>query len=224
VLSFRLDEAEFSEAERNAAATRAKSFFHLARRYADRLEKPTVIAVAGLSGTGKTSIARAIAGELGLRVVSADAVRKSIFGTGEKPYAYGEGPYSAEANRLTYEKLVETGRTLLAEDRGVVLDATFRRNDDRAKARDMATDIGANWKIIECRLSPDLIRLRLERRAARREGLSDARWDTYLRQREEFEPIDDPSGKHLELDTSGSLSLAGHTATDWLREKEGGLQ
>jgi aminoglycoside phosphotransferase family enzyme/predicted kinase len=221
VLSFRLDEAEFSETERNAAATRAKSFFHLARRYADRLEKPTVIAVAGLSGTGKTSLARAIAGELGLRVVSADAMRKSIFGTGEKPYAYGEGPYSAEANRLTYEKIVETGRALLAEDRGVVLDATFRRDGDRAMARDMATNAGANWRIIECRLPADLIRLRLEKRTARREGLSDATWGTYLHQREEFESIVDPSGGHLKLDTSGSLSLAGLTATDWLREKGG---
>ena len=139
MLSFRLNEAEFNEAQRNAAASRAKSYFHLARRYATPLDEPTVIAVAGLSGTGKTSLARAIAGELGLRVVSADAVRKSIFGTGEEPYAYGEGPYSAEANRLTYMKLVETGRELLAEDRGVVLDATFRRDGDRAMARDMAS-------------------------------------------------------------------------------------
>jgi predicted kinase len=35
--------------------------------------------VTGLSGTGKTSLARAITGELGLRVVSSDAVRKTLF-------------------------------------------------------------------------------------------------------------------------------------------------
>jgi aminoglycoside phosphotransferase family enzyme/predicted kinase len=219
VLSFRLDEAEFNEAQRNTAATRAKSYFHLARRYATPIDEPTVIAVAGLSGTGKTSLARAIAGELGLRVVSADSVRKSIFEMGKQTYAYGEGPYSKEANRLTYTKLVEAGRALLSEGRGVVLDATFRRDADRAMARDMASAAGASWRIIECRLSPDLVRSRLERRAARNEGLSDATWDTYLRQRGEFEPLDDSTDTHLALDSSGSLSVTGHTASDWLREK-----
>src|SRR5262249_40096457 len=70
VLSFRLNEAEFSEEERREAAARAGNFFDLALRYASRLRKPTVIAVGGLSGTGKTAVARAIASELGLRVIS----------------------------------------------------------------------------------------------------------------------------------------------------------
>src|SRR5262249_12778754 len=70
VLSFRLNEAEISEGEREDAASRAGNFFDLARRYAARLRKPTVIAVGGLSGTGKTAVARAVAGELGLRVIS----------------------------------------------------------------------------------------------------------------------------------------------------------
>jgi aminoglycoside phosphotransferase family enzyme len=91
VTSFRLDEAEFSEAERDSAAVRGRSSFHLARRYAEPLSKPTLVLVAGLSGTGKTALARAIAGELGLRVISADAVRKSIFGPGGAPQAYGQG-------------------------------------------------------------------------------------------------------------------------------------
>jgi uncharacterized protein len=85
VLSFRLNEPEFSEAERRSAATRAAAYFELERRYAARLQYPTVIAVGGLSGTGKTSIARALAGELGLRVVSSDAVRQSLFGDAKRP-------------------------------------------------------------------------------------------------------------------------------------------
>jgi uncharacterized protein len=152
VLSFRLDEREFDEAQRQAAAARAKSYFHLARRYATPLCNRTVIIVAGLSGTGKTAMARAIAGELGLRVVSADAIRKSIFSQGERQYGYGEGPYSAQANQVTYDKLLETGRARLKEDGGVILDATFRRVADRKRAADMAKDAGANWRLIECRL------------------------------------------------------------------------
>src|SRR5262249_36748058 len=150
VLSFRLDEPEFTEAEQASASFRARSYFHLARRYASPLKTPTVILTIGLSGTGKTSLARAIAGELGLRVVSSDAVRKAIFGFGSQPYPYSEGPYTAEANRVTYEKLIETGRGLLAQDGGVILDATFRSEGDRALAAEMAAREGANFRIIEC--------------------------------------------------------------------------
>ncbi len=222
VLSFRLDEKEFSKTERDAAAARARAYFALARRYASPLQKPTVIAIAGLPGSGKTSLARAIAGELGLRVVSADAARKSIFGSAERPAPYGEGSYTAEANRVAYEQMIETGRELFKKNSGVILDATFRRAADRAKARFMATAAGANWRLIECRLSPELTHLRLDRRVARSEGLSEATWDTYLRQRAEFEPIDHQSDAQcFALDMSGGLSLTSRAAAEWLREKDG---
>jgi predicted kinase len=220
VLSFRLEQPEFNEAEQASATSRAKSYFHLARRYASPLEKPTVLLVIGLSGTGKTSVARAIAGELGLHVVSADSVRKSIFGTADQPYAYGEGPYSAEANRLTYENLIDIGRGLITQDGCVILDATFRRAADRALAGEMAAEVAANFRVIECSLAPDLVRSRLERRAVRKETLSDATWATYLRQRQEFDLIGSSPAPWLALDNSHAISVTTHTATDWLRRND----
>lgn len=221
VLSFRLDEPEFSEAQQRDAELRARNYFNLARRYATPLNKETVIAVIGLSGTGKTSVARAIAGELGMRVVSSDTVRKLLFEITEGPIGYGEGPYNSEGNRLTYQTLIDKGPSLLKETGGVVLDATFQRSTDRLAAQDMATDLGAQWRLVECQLSPDLVRSRLDERAAQRDGLSDATWETYLRQRESFEAVHDPRGDtHLVLDTSRSLSLTSRKVTDWLREKD----
>ncbi len=218
VLSFRLNEAEFSEEERRAAAARAENFFDLARRYASPLPRLTVIAVGGLSGSGKTAVARAVAGELGLRVVSADATRRELFGDANRPAAYGEGVYTVEANRLTYRTMIERGRELLGEDRGVVLDATFLRPEDRALAEEMARGAGAEWRLIECRLAPETVRKRIEGRAARKEGLSDATWEIYLRQREGGAEICAPNdGRSLILDTSGALSATARTATDWLR-------
>jgi predicted kinase len=219
VLSFRLDEPEFSEPEQEAAAVRARSYFHLARRYATPLTKPTVVLVAGLSGTGKTALARAIAGELGLRVISADAVRKSIFGQSDQSDGYGQGRYSAEANRVTYDKLLETGRSILAEGPGVVLDATFRRDADRRAAMEMASRAGAGYRLIECGLSPKLVRARMETRKARRESLSDATWATYLHQRLEFEPIDE-TPYHQVVDTAPALTITSHSVTDLLRQMD----
>jgi aminoglycoside phosphotransferase family enzyme/predicted kinase len=221
VLSFRLDEAEFSEEEREDAATRAGSFFELARRYASRLRKPAVIAVGGLSGTGKTAVARAIAGELGLQAFSSDAARQSLFGDAKKPTAYGAGAYTAEANLFTYRKLIETAARSLKEGRSVILDATFRDGAALQTARSMAAEAGARWRLIECRLSPELAHSRMAERAAREEGMSDATWEVYLRQREEGANLKmEPGADHLILDTSGSLAAASRKASDWLRSSE----
>jgi len=216
VLSFRFDQSELTALEREVVAMRARRYFELARRYATRLHRPTAIAVMGLSGTGKTSVARALAGELGLRVVSSDAVRKSLFAMDGR-YEYAAGPYSTDANQLTYKTMVERARELLRQDGGVVLDATFRRIADRRAAREALAEAGARWRAIECRLAAGVVRDRLRERAALGEGLSDATWDTYARQRTEFEAPDEADQPFVELDTGRDLAVTLHTASDWLR-------
>jgi aminoglycoside phosphotransferase family enzyme/predicted kinase len=218
VLSFRLNEEEFGEDERRAASARAGEYFELARRYASPLCGPTVISVGGKSGTGKTTMARAIAGELGLRVISADAVRHALFGADKRPADFGAGVYTAEANRRTYQQMIDEARARLSADRGVVLDATFLRAEDRAAARAMAKESGAEWRFIECGLEPVLARARLAERAQRNDGLSDATWEIYLRQQMDVGDSGAEQGREwLTLDTSGSISSAAHLATDWLR-------
>lgn len=218
VLSFRLDEVEFSAAEKSRAAGRAAGYFELARRYATPMRRPTVVVVMGLAGTGKTSMARAVAGELGLRVVSTDAVRQELFG-GEKGVAdYGQGAYRPEANQRTYQKLLERGRGLTAEDGGVVLDGTFLRDEDRMAVRDMASAAGAAVRWIECELPADVVRERLERRRQRHEGLSDATWDTYLHQRDASVGRQGRrEDSHLVVDMARSLPTCARHATNWLR-------
>src|SRR5262249_49751239 len=145
----------------------------------------------------------------------------SIFGPTNQAYQYGEGPYTVEGNRQTYEKLLDTGRCLLDQDGGVILDATFRNATDRKRASDLAARAGAQFRLVQCKLAPDLVRSRLERRATCKESLSDATWATYLRQCGEFDPMDDfTAGPHLTLDTARALVVTSHTATDWLRAND----
>jgi predicted kinase len=219
VLSFRLDQHELTTIERKAVSTRARRYFDLAGRYASRLRHPTVIVVAGLSGTGKTSLARAIAGEFGLRVVSSDAVRKSLFEINHK-YEFGVGPYSDDASVRTYRTLIQQGRHLLLRENSVVLDATFKRASDRDLARQMADAAGARWRIIECTLPSETARERLQRRETLKEGLSDANWCTYLLQRGEFEQLTEHDEPRLKLETNRDLAVLAHLATDWLRKED----
>jgi predicted kinase len=88
-------------------------------------------------------------------------------------------------------------------------------------ARSIADEAGAQWRLIECRLAPETVRSRLAGRVARNEGLSDAGWEIYLRQREERANLKtEPDAYHLALDTSGSLAAIGRKASDWLRSLE----
>ena len=220
VLSFRLDESEFSEAEKAEAAARASAFFDLSLRYASLLSEPSVILISGLSGTGKTAISRAIAGELGLRVVSADAARNFLYGQDKRPANYGEGVYTPLANERTYQMMMETGRRFLEREGSIILDATFRRRSDRDQVREMARQFGARLRLVECRLQEDLVKQRLQAREHLDDGLSDATWETYLHQREEFDPIDPASAdSYLALNTESDLLTVSHTVTDWLRSQ-----
>jgi hypothetical protein len=82
----------------------------------------------------------------------------------------------------------------------------------------MATDTGAEWRFIECRLAPELVHKRIEERAARKEGLSDATWEIYLRQREKSGFLcGESDGRSLALDTGGNLAATARAASDWLR-------
>lgn len=221
VLSFRLDEPEFSAAERKDAAHRARHFFDLAARYAAPLSTPTVIAVSGLSGTGKTALARALATEFGLRAVSSDAVRAAIFGSRKRPAQYGRDCYGEEAHRGVYRALLERGRQYLQAQGGVVLDATFGRVADRSAAQEMAREAGAAWRLLVCKAPPEVVRDRLAHRAARRDGQSDADWSIYLQQQEKFEPPNGHSdGCRLLLDTREPIASVSRDTARWLRTIE----
>jgi aminoglycoside phosphotransferase family enzyme/predicted kinase len=222
VLSFQLDEPELSETEHQKAWQRAEKYFLIASGSAKDLQIPTVIAVAGLSGTGKTSIARAVACELGWRVVSSDAVRHKLFDDEKKPSAYGKGRYDKESNRRTYRKMIAKGIEFLEKDNGVILDATFSRFADREMLRQQAAQIGADFCLIECCLEDEIVRHRLEVRTQKKDGLSDANWDIYKRQKENFEPIEIVEGAHLIINTDQKLTHNRRQIADWLYTKFSG--
>jgi predicted kinase len=113
--------------------------------------------------------------------------------------------------------MIDDARVRLSADRGVVMDATFLRAENRWLAREMARAAGAEWRFIECRLEPELARARLAKRAQHRDGLSDATWEIYLRQQMEVGPSRTVGDEEwLAVDTSGGISTTARLVTDWL--------
>jgi predicted kinase len=83
--------------------------------------------------------------------------------------------------------LLQAKKELVA-GRSVAVDATFRRQSDRASFRALAEELGAAFFVIETRCDEKLIRERLEKRRLDPGEPSDARWELFPQQKSEFEP------------------------------------
>ncbi|GAB4531866.1 MAG: AAA family ATPase [Parvularculaceae bacterium] len=106
---------------------------------------PRAIAIGGLSGTGKSTVARAIAGRIpgpaGALILRTDEIRKRRAGVAldEKlpPDAYAPAESAA-----VYAEMFEAGRAALAAGQAVIFDAVFLRPEERAAAAAAAAGAG----------------------------------------------------------------------------------
>ena len=78
--SFTSEGSGLSVKEKKTEIQSAKKYYQLADRYIQRDRTPRLIVVFGLMGSGKTSLARALAAETGWPVISSDEIRKTIQG------------------------------------------------------------------------------------------------------------------------------------------------
>ena len=168
-------EPEVGQEQAAAARERAREYFALARRYASAARPYALIVVGGLSGTGKSHFAAALAARIGAVLVRTDAIRREG-GAGSGAAA----TYSADARRRVYEAARERARGHLEAKRAVVLDATHLGRAEREAARQLAARCGAPAVLAWVEAPEDIVRTRL---AARDADLSDARWETYVAQR-----------------------------------------
>ncbi|KZM74711.1 AAA family ATPase [Nocardia terpenica] len=109
------------------------------------LDKATVrlALVGGLPGTGKSTLAAALAAATGALVVSSDTVRAELRSTGELPGhsgEYGRGAYSPRAKDRVYTEMLDLARTHLSTGRSVVLDASWTDPRHRDRAATLATE------------------------------------------------------------------------------------
>jgi aminoglycoside phosphotransferase family enzyme/predicted kinase len=207
VEGFKLDDPYISEGEKTKTLEVAASYFDLARAYTRA--RPALFITVGLVGTGKSTLAQALAGRLGLVVLSSDVTRKQLAGvplTEHRFEGFDGGIYSDEFSRRTYDKMFSGAGDILGEGGSVVLDASFIRAEERLKAKRLAEEAGADFYIIECQLDEANIKKRLERRL--KEGsVSDGRWEIYRPQKEAFAPVKEATPpKHVIVDTSQPLA------------------
>lgn len=135
---------------------------------------PRLIAVGGLSGSGKSRIARVVAGMLetapGARVVRTDTVRKRLSGVGFEDHLPADS-YTVEASQKTYAACMKEARAILESGHPVVLDAVFAKPEERRAAESLAAETGASFDGLWLEAPAAVMRERVE---SRRHNASDA--------------------------------------------------
>ena len=167
VLGFQLDEPARAAGELERVADEARAYFDLAYAYTRHQAEPTLLVTMGLPASGKTTLAHALAGRLGLVHLSSDVVRKQLAGmrpTEHRLDGFERGLYGRSMSRRTYAMLRRQAARWLRRGRSLVLDATYSQPAERAAVRQLARRTGARLVVLVCRADESVLQARLAAR------------------------------------------------------------
>jgi aminoglycoside phosphotransferase family enzyme/predicted kinase len=107
-----------------------------------------LIAIGGLSGTGKSSLARILGGDIGrapgARIFRNDVLRKRLAGLPPETRLSRSG-YSEQAAALVYDSSDTMAAAALSLGQSVIADGVFARRDQRLKIEAVARKVGAGF-------------------------------------------------------------------------------
>jgi aminoglycoside phosphotransferase family enzyme/adenylate kinase family enzyme len=151
----------------------AISYLQSSRQFLKR-QAPVLIAIGGLSGTGKSTLSQKLASSVvkapGALLLHSDAERKVAEGVDEKACLPDER-YTKEASNENYNRLRQKTSIALAADWPVIVDAVFLRYKERFLIEQCADEYGCRF--VGIWLTADTKTLQ-QRIAARVNDISDA--------------------------------------------------
>ncbi len=166
-----------------------------------------IVVMAGLPGTGKSTLACALAAETNGVVLNKDALRADLF-----PAAFVE--YSTEQDDFVQELMERTAEYLLKRHPKLTVffdGRTFSRTYQIRRVIELADRLGTPWRIVECVCAEHIARRRIE--SARKHPARNRTFELYLKIRDQFEPIVYPK---LVVNTDGEMKSALQQARAYL--------
>ncbi|MEO1198388.1 MAG: AAA family ATPase [Pseudomonadota bacterium] len=143
---------------------------------------PHLIAVGGLSGSGKSTVARTLAPDIGTAPgalhLRSDIERKRLAGVAPTD-RLPPGSYTPEASALVYDWLMGLAARVLASGHSVVVDAVFAREQERHAIADVAERCGVAFQGLWLTAPADVLIARANDRTG---DASDATGDIVRRQ------------------------------------------
>jgi aminoglycoside phosphotransferase family enzyme/predicted kinase len=203
VTSLMLDDAAISTAQKAEISQTAAHYYQLAWEYT-KPRRGKLTLMSGLSGSGKSTVARYLARRTGAIHIRSDAVRKHLGGISLNERG-AQDLYSDEMTANTYSRLLELG--IILTDRGwnVILDAKFDRQNLRTNAINLAQSRNLPLQIIYCTAPIEVLRSRLEQR---RGDIADATAELLSSQQAASEPFTESEQIYVKIvDTTQDLEV-----------------
>ncbi|WP_425616687.1 AAA family ATPase [Anatilimnocola sp. NA78] len=146
-----------------AAICQAQNYLQQADKYLQPAERPLLLVVGGLPGTGKSTLALQLAAELGAELLRTDVIRQELFAE-HSPQTIDSGVYRQELRDQVYTEMLLRTKYLLQNRGSVVLDGTFRYSAVLDAARHLAHSTGARFLAIECTCPVPVAKARIVQR------------------------------------------------------------
>lgn len=174
---------------RQKALREARAYLEFADQQRNQIVRPMLLAISGLMGTGKSTLAREVAQSLGWELLSTDAIRQEQFGVSDAPAGFGEGLYRPELRAQVYEEMFRRADELLEQGSSVVLDATFSASPLREQARQLADRHETPFLLVRCECPAEVARQRIAERLVRSNDASEARPELLAAQQQADDPL-----------------------------------
>jgi uncharacterized protein len=154
-------------AEADGIREEAHAYFHRAGGFLAP-SRPSLVAIGGLSGSGKSAAARAIAPEIGAFpgavIVRSDVERKRLFGRAQDE-RLPESAYAAGVSAEVYAMCRKRAALVLKAGRSVIVDAVHARPEERDAVAALAAAHGADFSGLWLEAPVDVMRDRVAKRA-----------------------------------------------------------
>ncbi|MDL1956794.1 MAG: AAA family ATPase [Candidatus Desulfofervidus auxilii] len=217
ISSFEIDSKEIPSKQRAEAKERAEKYFNLAYSYLSS-QKPFLLATTGLLGSGKSTIANALAAKIGAIVIRSDAVRKHLLGVKPEKHLYapfGKGVYALEMIEKVYDAIFEIASEVLRYGFSVIIDASFSKEKYREKVRNLAEKMNCPYWFLYCQCDEEIMKKRLAEREKMGKDISNGYLALFLEFKRNFEPLTDP--RHIVVNTAHPIDASVQAIVDILK-------
>ena len=202
---FRLAQPGITTEEKQAVQQKYRSCTALAERYIKK-SKLTLMITYGVSGSGKSSLAKLIVEEMGAIQIRSDIERKRLFGfapNASSESALNANIYTPESSEKTYAKLTELAKLVLEAGYSVVVDTTFLKEKHRNIMRWLAEEKHVPFIILHTHAPKEKLAEWIQNRMEAGRDVSEANLEVLQMQLDTIESLTLTEQVHaIEIDTS----------------------
>jgi aminoglycoside phosphotransferase family enzyme/predicted kinase len=190
IAAIRSGQADLTKQEREDVHAELTGYIAFAKNLI-RPRHGAVVITHGVSGSGKSHVAKTLTDFLPAVRLRSDIERKRILGVDPRSDATGQGAYSSELTTRTYAALEALAESVVRSGYVAVVDATFLKRAQRDRFRLLARTQDVPFLIVDCDASLNELRDRILARRNRLDNVSDADLSVLDAQLESRESLSD---------------------------------